>query len=137
MGALIAIPGAATPIERILGRFDRAQLEGFIAIAIDLLDLADGDPDVERNGDELDGSMGEDDFHDQSADWLGHAGCPIADPGGCEHDGREPDTDSEREQLPHDVPCLRVYSNEREDEGHRTELGLSGNGELPPGWKRA
>jgi hypothetical protein len=93
MGALIPIPGAATPVERILSRFDRAQLEGFIAVAIDLLDIADGDTDVELNGDEADGTGGEDDFidhHTLVGDW-GNAGCPVSDPGGCEHDGREPD----------------------------------------------
>lgn len=37
-------------------------------------------------------------------------GCPIADPGGCEHDGREPEDDSESEQMLHDVPALRVHS---------------------------
>ncbi|WP_230291027.1 hypothetical protein [Croceicoccus sp. Ery5] len=45
----------------------------------------------EANGDERDGSMGEDDFcvHNTGGDYG--AGCPVADPGGCEHDGREPD----------------------------------------------
>ena len=47
MGALVSFPNASTPVERILGRFDRAQLEGFISVAIDLLDMADGDPDIE------------------------------------------------------------------------------------------
>ena len=41
----IAPPPAA--VSRVLANFDRAQLEGFIAIAIDLLDFADGDPDLE------------------------------------------------------------------------------------------
>lgn len=39
------VPPAA--ISRVLSRFDRDQLAGFIAVAIDLLDLADGDPDLE------------------------------------------------------------------------------------------
>jgi hypothetical protein len=50
---------------------------------IDHLDEMDGDPDLEANGDELDGSLGEDDFCDHNADWLGHPGCPLSDPGGC------------------------------------------------------
>ena len=36
--------------------------------------------DTEANGDELDGSLGEDDFHQQNGKWLGHAGCPVSDP---------------------------------------------------------
>jgi hypothetical protein len=40
------------------------------------------------------------------------AGCPISDPGGCEHDGREPDCDAEREQMLGDVPVLPVFSLE-------------------------
>ena len=60
------------------------------------LDRIDGDADLEPepdepNGDERDGSMGEDDFciHNTGGDCG--AGCPVSDPGGCEHDGREPD----------------------------------------------
>jgi hypothetical protein len=87
MGATFTPPPPAA-VTRVLATFDRNQLEGFIAVAIDLLDLADGDPDLEPNGDELDGSLGEDDFHAQ----FGFGpGCPVADPGGCEHDGREPE----------------------------------------------
>jgi hypothetical protein len=54
------------------------------------------------------------------------AGCPIADPGGCEHDGREPGEDEEREQMAGDVPMLRTYSLEHNvftDE--RVSLGIS------------
>jgi hypothetical protein len=82
MGALASSPFAATPIEQILSRFDRAQLEGFISVAIELLDIADGDLDVEPNGDELDGDMSEDDFCWQNANWIGAPGCPVSDPGG-------------------------------------------------------
>ncbi|ALR19027.1 hypothetical protein ATN00_00545 [Sphingobium baderi] len=34
-------------VARILSRYDRERLEGFVAIAIDLMDLMDGDPDLE------------------------------------------------------------------------------------------
>jgi len=34
-------------ILRILTRYDRPKMEGFIAVAIDLLDMLDGDPDIE------------------------------------------------------------------------------------------
>lgn len=63
-----------------------------LALAIEtliaVLDAIDGDPDLEPNGDELDGNWSED-------DWMHHygsgPGCPVSDPGGCEHDGQEPD----------------------------------------------
>jgi hypothetical protein len=52
------IPTAAkappAAVMRILERFERQELEGFIAIAIDLLDTLSGDTDVELNGDEQD-----------------------------------------------------------------------------------
>jgi hypothetical protein len=50
----------------------------------------------------------------------GGAGCPIADPGGCEHDGREEEHDMECEQMLGDVPMLPVVSADE-----RTPLGIS------------
>lgn len=47
-------PAPPAVVSRVLATFDRDQLAGFIAVAIDLLDFADGDPDVEPNGDEED-----------------------------------------------------------------------------------
>jgi len=44
------MPGTIPPmpaVARILSRFDRKQLEGFIAVAIDLADSMDSDPDAE------------------------------------------------------------------------------------------
>lgn len=41
------LPTAATPVERILSRFDRQQLADFIEVAISLLDVANDDPDLE------------------------------------------------------------------------------------------
>lgn len=101
----------AAPLMRMLGRYDRAKIEAFIEISISLLDLMDGCPDSEANGDdeptgdELDaayiewrprrprflvnGTIGEscngneDDEDDDPAE--------DDDPGGCEHDGREPE----------------------------------------------
>ena len=43
MGAIAPTPPAA--ISRVLATFNREQLEGFVAVAIDLMDMADGDPD--------------------------------------------------------------------------------------------
>lgn len=66
-----------------------AQADALIA----LLDQTDGDPDLED--DDLYGECSEDEISTGPA--LGMRfipdgpGCPIADPGGCEHDGREPE----------------------------------------------
>ena len=64
-------------------------IEVFNYAAIDLTDALSVDADVEANGDELDGTAAEDDF----IEWGngGIAGCPVSDPGGCEHDVREVD----------------------------------------------
>ncbi|AGH49583.1 hypothetical protein G432_09290 [Sphingomonas sp. MM-1] len=64
---------------RTLVNLDRLRLEGVIEMAISLLDADDGDPDLEPNGDELDGTGGEDDFCNHSA-YMSGPGCPIADP---------------------------------------------------------
>ncbi|WP_293873185.1 hypothetical protein [Sphingomonas sp. UBA978] len=55
---------------------------------IDRMDELDGDL-VEANGDELDGTGGEDDFVDHSANWLGYPGCPVSDPGEDDHHHRQ------------------------------------------------
>lgn len=47
MATAFPLPTAATPVERILSRFDRKQLEDFIEVAISLLDVANDDPDLE------------------------------------------------------------------------------------------
>lgn len=41
------VPAPPAAITRILSRFERAELEGFISVALELLDLADGDPEAE------------------------------------------------------------------------------------------
>ncbi len=56
-------------VARILARYDRPALEAFIAIAIDLADTLDGDPEAEEPGLE-DSSV----THDTDG-----PGCPIAD----------------------------------------------------------
>ena len=134
MGALIALPNAATPVGRLLGRFDRIQLEGFIAIAIELLDLADGDPDVEPNGDELDGNLGEDDFHHQNAGWLGEPGCPVSDPGGDPLDDGEDDAGIVRPLYGVDQSLGPINREAAEVEHRAALLGL----ERSPtgGWHR-
>ena len=74
----------------------RAELERLAERVIETMDDLDGDPDVEANGDELDGSMGEDDFHQHGADTLGLPGNPDEaeddDPaGGAADDQGEPE----------------------------------------------
>lgn len=57
----------------------RAEQEDLIERLIAHIDGMDGDSDLELNGDEADGSLGEDDFHMHN-DAMRHPGCPIADP---------------------------------------------------------
>lgn len=88
-----AMPIPPAAISRVLSRFSRKDLEGFIEVAIGLMDVADGDPDLESH--DL-----EDDFV-LSAHALGFGGrgrgCEISDPDkGVDDDGegideREPD----------------------------------------------
>lgn len=49
------IPAPPAAITRVLSRFDRDQLASFIVVAIDLLDVAAGDPDLE-DGHDAEGS---------------------------------------------------------------------------------
>ncbi len=80
MGALVKLPTAATPADRILARFNRDQLAGFIEVAISLLDAADPDPDAEDSGDERDGINSEDDFWPHLDNGHRGPGCAISDP---------------------------------------------------------
>lgn len=87
----------ALPLDMLLSiipSLPRHALDRLVDRAIDQMDTEDGDGDLEWNCDELDGTGGEDDFIDRGSGlrglWGG-PGCPVGDPGGCEHDGREPD----------------------------------------------
>jgi len=74
---LLPVPPAA--VSRVLSRFDRRALEGFISVAIDLLDLADGDADLEESGDEQDG-IGAEDEPCAAFELMGNGpGCLISD----------------------------------------------------------
>lgn len=67
------------------------QIEALIAT----LDQLDGDNDIEANGDELDGAMGEDDFKTHNVAWP-MPGCPLADPGEEDDDpGGDPNDEGE------------------------------------------
>lgn len=89
-------PVLSAAVSRVLATFTREELAGFIAIAIDLLDLAEGDPDLEPNGDELDGTGAEDDFlpeHIRDDGWPGDPGdAEDDDPAGDPLDSGEGDT---------------------------------------------
>lgn len=92
MATLHYLPSAMPPmpaVAHILAQYDRQKLSGFIEVAIGLLDAMDPDPDIEANGDELDGASAEDDFWPHS-NWKGEPGCPVSDPD-LEHCGREPE----------------------------------------------
>jgi hypothetical protein len=85
MTALHHIRGGATalPLDAMLATIPslpRPILSRLVARMIERMDEIDPDSDIEDNGDELDGSMAEDDFHSQDASWLGFPGCPIGDP---------------------------------------------------------
>lgn len=88
--ALAPIAGGIIDVDllRALAATNRKALERMITIAIDALDEIDGDAD------DQDGNGAEDDacawFSDPS--WVGSAaGCPVADPGGCQFVGSEPE----------------------------------------------
>lgn len=86
---------AVLPLDLLLSSIPslpRAALDRLVDRAIDQMDALDPDPDLELNGDELDGTGGEDDFvdhygpnmggHHNGSRWDG-AGCPISDPDTC------------------------------------------------------
>ena len=87
----------ALPLDMLLSiipSLPRHALDRLVERAIDHMDDQDGDGDLEPNGDDLDGTGAEDDFIDYGGtlgvSWSG-PGCAVGDPGGCEHDGQEPD----------------------------------------------
>lgn len=90
MSALIIRHGKpqALPIDVLLSAIPslpRHALDRLVERAIDHMDASDGDPDLELNGDELDSSLNEEDFHSlHVAD--DYPGCPISDPGEDNYD---------------------------------------------------
>lgn len=78
---------AALPLGLIgqaIPKLSRHDLEVLTERLIEYLDAQDGDPDLEPSGDEMDGSLGEDDFCEHSLSWKREPGCPLSDP---DHDG--------------------------------------------------
>lgn len=94
-----AIPAPPIAITRILSRFDREQLEGFVAIAIDLMDLADGEPDFEDDDPgEEDDPAGDLASEDVAGGYMAYRptgpGCPISDPDkGADDEGEQVNED--------------------------------------------
>lgn len=106
IGGASALPSPAM-LESAIRRLSRAELADLCEQLIDRLDTLDPDPDVEWNGDELDGSASEDEFMIHAYSFRSEPGCPIADPDeavddkGCDEDSdREPDDDCERWHQP-------------------------------------
>ena len=64
--AIAAFPATAPmpAVARILARFERDQLAGFIAVALDILDTLDGDTDAEE--DDPPGQCDEDEVNTRS-----------------------------------------------------------------------
>ena len=113
MGSVSALP-AIPPmpaVARILARFERDQLAGFIAVALDLLDTLDGPEDAED--DDPCGQCDEDGINtDLERACTGSPGCDISDPDYAVDDQRcdEPYQDRECEQMQGDVPMLPVFT---------------------------
>jgi hypothetical protein len=82
-------PAPMPAVARILARYDRPKIEAFLAIAIDLLDTMDPDPELED--DDPAGQCDEDGVNTEV--WKacgGGPGCVISD-NDHGHDGREPE----------------------------------------------
>lgn len=95
-------------IAQALPRLTRHELEAVTERLIEYLDTLDPDPDVEPNGDELDGSLGEDDFHPQNEDWKAEPGCPISDPDFAVDDQGCDDPFEDREPEDRAVPIFGI-----------------------------
>ena len=85
---------------RLLSRHSPHEIAEAIEVLVELLDLLGGDPDVEANGDELDGHGGEDDFTSHNTGPIAGPGCPCSDPDmavddkGCDEINQDLEEDS-------------------------------------------
>ena len=123
VGAFPAM-GPMPAVARILARFERDQLAGFIAVALDLLDTLDGPEDAED--DDPCGQCDEDGINtDFERVGSGSPGCNISDPDYAVDDKPcdEPYQDRECEQMPQDVPTVSCYAIEPGDNGKRMFVG--------------
>ncbi len=80
MQHIVIDPTGALPhaLQAFLVPDTAAAISQAIDALIDRLDALGGDPDMEANGDELDGNSSEDEFMQHSY-WSG-PGCPVSDP---------------------------------------------------------
>jgi len=91
----VTLPNQFPPmpaVARILSKFGRDQLHGFIEVALDLADAMDGDPDIEDATDAEDEGL--------TVDALAYAngpGCIVTDPDYAVDD-QPCDNDDDREQ---------------------------------------
>ena len=109
---------------RILARFEREQLAGFIAVALDLLDTLDGPEDAED--DDPCGQCDEDEINtDLERACTGSPGCEISDPDYAVDDKPcdELYQDLEREQMAGDVPTVPCFAIEPDEAGKRAFVG--------------
>ena len=83
------LPAPDPRVAMMLQRIPRPAIEHAVSVLIDHLDECDGDPDLESDGDELDGTCAEDEAGAElyARPWSG-PGCEISDPDkGDEEDG--------------------------------------------------
>ena len=111
-GRVSALPPLAL-LSQALPRLSRHELEGVVELLIDRLDEIDPDPDLEPNGDELDGSSAEDDYQPGSEGVFCLPGCPISDP---------PEDDSEDMCEAGDDGCGPIWVHGRMVWGSANEL---------------
>lgn len=101
MGAIGSNEPAAPPppaVMRILGRYSREELAMFVTVAIDLMDLAEPDTELEPTGDEQDGQFAEDEPAARFAVTKDGPGCIVADPDMAADDVPCDDIDQDLEQ---------------------------------------
>ena len=116
-GSVSALPAfpPMPAVTRILARFQRDQLAGFIAVALDLIDTLDGDADLEEDGEaEPDDESEDDDIETGIED--DPRGC---DPE-CDHGAEEA---GEIEQMPGDVPTVPCFALEPDESAKRAFVG--------------
>lgn len=80
------------PVLAILSRYRREDIEAFVAIAIDLMDLADGDPDIENATDAEDEGITA-----AALAFTDGPGCMVSDPDYGVDDGCEDEDEREHE----------------------------------------
>ena len=95
---------AAVLAQHLLDRFNRDDLGAAIEVLVELLDVWDGDPDVEPNGDETDHDRAEDCFSIGPKDHANGPGCNIGDPDCAVDDTGCDDDDMDRDEGWYDFP---------------------------------